>query len=87
MQNPLLAIALVATFGFFSASAFAMTKDDYKVEKARLTEAYSKQHTDCLQYAGRERSACDAKIRSEKSIAMDKLDATFKATETSSSKP
>jgi len=78
MHKPLMLLTIGATLGALAAPAFAMSEGEYRSEKDRLAQAYSAERVNCDSLSGAAKRDCDAKIREQKKIAEDKLEASYK---------
>ena len=79
MHKHLMLLALAATLGALAAPALAMTEGEYKAAKDDLAKSYSDAQVSCDALLGSAKGECQDKVRSQKKVAMDKLEAGYKA--------
>ena len=79
MHKHLKLLALAATLGALAAPALAMTAGEYKAAKDDLEKSYSDAQLNCDPLLGSAKGECRDKVRSQKKIALDKLEAGYKA--------
>ena len=79
MHKHLMLLAVAATLGAFAAPVLAMTEGEYKAERDNLEKSYSDAQLSCDALLGSAKGECQDRVRSQKKIAMDKLEAGYKA--------
>ena len=79
MYKQLMSLAVAATLGVLAAPALAKTEGEYKAAKDDLEKSYSDAQVSCDALLGSAKGECQDKVRSQKKVAMDKLEAGYKA--------
>ena len=80
MKQTLTTLAIAACFTFAASAASAMTKDEYKAEKARISADYKAAKDQCKPLKGNASDICKVEAKGNDKVAMADLEAKYKPT-------